>query len=340
MEIMFSIVILTKNSLNVVPDLIDILFSQKFPFTYEIIFMDNNSTDGTVEYLQSLKQKKSEVEVVHVPEGEFSHSGTRMQAVRMARGRSIVFFTDDVVPIGSDFLDRLTEPVREGKSAAAYGVFQIGGEREFDPIDAYLHNDHYKIYRDFSEPLTKYCWSLLLPPARRILSNFDNCASCIDKKVLLEQKLPLIPYGEDMVFAKKLILNGYTVAQVKNAKFYHWHKAKFSYMLKRMCIDQHLSIPEYKLYYISSLRGLVKNIGIRIIHRTFVGLFKVKIPIWKKFYWIAYNGKVLVADFLGKYIGTLDEDKLGGILAPLKRRLYRKKVKIVEEIETKSILRY
>jgi rhamnosyltransferase len=303
MEIMFSIVILTKNSLNVVPDLIDVLFSQDFPYPYEIIFMDNNSTDGTVDYLHSIKQKMGEVQIVHVPEGEFSHSGTRMRAVGMARGKFIVFFTDDVVPIGND-------------------------------------NDHHKKYRDFSGPLTEYCWSLLLPSTRRILSNFDNCASCIEKKVLLEQKLPAIPYGEDMIFAKKLILSGYRVAYVKSAKFYHWHKVKFGYILKRMCIDQHLSIPEFDLYYISSIRGLIKNIVIRVMHRTFVGLFKAKIPFWKRFYWIGYNGKTLVADFLGKYIGTLDGSRLGGIFAPLKRKFYRKKVKIVEEIEARSILRY
>ncbi len=340
MEIMFSIVILTKNSLNVVPDLVDVLLSQEFPFPYEIIFMDNDSTDGTVDYLQGIRKKKSEVQIVHVPEGEFSHSGTRMQAVGMAKGKYIVFFTDDVVPIGSDFLERLTRPVREGKAAAAYGVFQIGGKREYDPIDAYIHNDHYEIYRDFSEPLTEYCWSVLLPPARRILSNFDNCASCVEKKVLLEQKLPPIPYGEDMIFAKNLILNGYRVAHVKDAKFYHWHKVKFSYMLKRMCIDQHLSIPEFDLYYVSSIRGLFKNIVTRIIHRTFVGLFRAKIPFWRRFYWIGYNGKVLVADFLGKYIGTMDESNLGGIFAPLKRKLYAKKINIVKEIKSKSILRY
>ncbi len=340
MGILFSIVILTKNSLSVIPDLMDVLLSQKFPFPFEIIFMDNSSTDGTVEYLQSLKQKKGEIQIVHVPEGEFSHSGTRMKAAGIARGKFVVFFTDDVIPVGHDFLDKLTHPVRERKAAASYGVFQIGGKREFDPIDAYLHNDHYKIYRDFSEHLTEYCWSLLLPQTRRILSNFDNCASCIDKNVLLEQKLPPIPYGEDMIFAKKLILNGYRVAHAKNAKFYHWHKTKFSYMMKRMCIDQHLSIPEFGLFYIFGLKGLVKNIVIRIIHRTWVGLFKVKIPVWKRFYWIGYNGKVLVADFLGKYIGTLDKNKLGGVFGPLKRRLYRKKVEFIEEIEAKSILRY
>ena len=325
MEIMFSVVILTKNSKNVVDGLVNALRSQKFQFPYEIIFMDNNSTDGTVEYIQSLKETMRDVRVIHVPENEFSHSGTRMH---------------DVLPIGSNLLADLTQHVKEGKAAASYGVFQIGGKKEYDPIDAFLHNHSYKKYRDISEPISDYCWNILPPSIRRILSNFDNCASCIDREVLLELNFPDIPYGEDMIFAKKLILNNHRVVLTKNAKFYHWHKVKFGYILKRMCIDQYLSIEEFNLYYLSSLRSLIKNIGIRVIHRTFVGLFKVKIPIFKKFYWIGYNWKVVTADFLGKYIGTLDESKRKGLLAPLKKRLIKKKKSIIDEIRAKSLLRY
>lgn len=340
MEVMFSVVILTKNSMTVIKDLIDVLLSQDFSFPYEIIFMDNNSKDGTVDYLKNLQKKKKEIRIIHVPENEFSHSGTRMKAARQAKGKYVVFFTDDIIPIGPKFLDNLTKPVRENKAAASYGVFQIGGKRLHDPIDAYLHNRHYKKYGDISEPLSNYCWNLISPMQRRMLSNFDNCASCINREVLLKLEFPPIPYGEDMVFAKRLILNNYSVAQVKNAQFYHWHKVKFSYMLKRMCIDQHLSIKEFDLYYVWSLRTCLKSILLRVIHRAFVGLGKVKIPVREKFYWIGYNAKVLTADFFGKYIGTLDENNIKGLTAPLKRRLVKKKMEILNEIYKKSILRY
>jgi rhamnosyltransferase len=339
---MFSIIILTKNSLNVVNNLIEALFSQDFSFDYEIIFMDNNSKDGTIEYLETLKktEKSHSIKIFHVPENEFSHSRTRMEGVKKAKGKFIVFFTDDVVPIGKDFLENLTKPVREGKVAASYGVYQIGGNRIYDPIDAYLHNNWYLDYDDISEPISLYCWEKFSPQMRRKLCNFDNCASCINKEVLLKVKLPDVPYGEDMTFAKRLILNNHRVALVKNAKFYHWHKVKFGYILKRMCIDQHLSIEEFELYYVSRLLGVIKNIFIRVLHRTFIGLFKVKIPLWKKFYWIFYNSKVLTADFIGKYIGTLDKNKIGGILSPFKRKLFKIKENILNEIYKKSLLRY
>jgi|Deesub1362B_J571_1020462.scaffolds.fasta_scaffold00387_5 rhamnosyltransferase len=339
---MFSIVILTKNSLNVVNNLIETILSQNFQYNYEIIFMDNNSTDGTLEYLENIKKraKNFEVKIIHVPENEFSHSTTRMKAAQLAKGKFIIFFTDDVIPIGKDFLENLTRPVREGKAAASYGVFQIGGNKLYDPIDAYLHNKWYLDYDDVSEPISLYCWSKLSPQTRRKLSNFDNCASCIDREILLKIKLPGVPYGEDMTFAKRLILNNYRVALVKNAKFYHWHKVKFGYILKRMCIDQDLSIREFDLYYVSRLLGVFKNIIIRILHRTYIGLFKIKAPIFKKIYWIFYNAKILTADFVGKYIGTLNEDRARGLFYPLKRRLLKLKYDILNEINQKSLLRY
>ncbi len=339
---MFSIVILTKNSLKIVNNLVEVLLSQNFQYNCELIFMDNNSTDGTLEYLQSIKKnaKKFNVEIVHVPENEFSHSGTRMKAAHLAKGKYVIFFTDDVIPIGTDFLENLTRPVRKGLAAASYGVYQIGGNKPYDPIDAYLHNSWYLSYDDFSEPISSYCWKKLSPQMRRKLSNFDNCASCIDKDVLLKLKLPNVPYGEDMAFAKRLILNNYRVALVKNAKFHHWHKVKFGYMLKRMCIDQYLSIKEFELYYVSGLLSFFKNIVIRILHRTFIGCFKLKMPLWKKIYWICYNIKILIADFSGKYIGTLGEKKARKLFSPFEKKLLKVKKNILNEIDKKSLLRY
>ena len=106
MNIDFSIVITTKNSIGVIERLVDILMDQEFNFSFEMIFMDNNSSDGTQEFLKKVSFKNKRI--IHVPEGEFSHSGTRMKATELARGEYVVFFTDDIVPIGRNFLSHLT----------------------------------------------------------------------------------------------------------------------------------------------------------------------------------------------------------------------------------------
>jgi len=331
----FSIIILTKNSIGIVNRLVDVLLKQDFNHSFELIFMDNSSTDDTVKYLDGIPFKDKRI--FNVPEGEFSHSGTRMKAAELAMGKYVIFFTDDIIPIDNSFLKNLTEPVIKNNIPATYGVFQIN-EKMHDPIDAYLHNEWYKNFEDSIGPMPESCWKLFPPEQHRKFCNFDNCSSCIERNLLLELKFPTVPYGEDMLFAKRLIKKGYGIALSKKAKFYHWHKVSFKYMLKRMCIDQHLSIPEFNIYYIRRKLGVIKAILIRSLHRAYIAFFKLKLPFKDKFYWTFYNIKTLSADFIGKYIGVLDESSIKGF-SPINRRLLKYQNNIVEEIYNKSIIR-
>lgn len=335
-DIKFSLVILSKNSVGVIENLVNALLEQDFEHTYEVIFMDNASTDNTVEYLNGTPFEHKQV--LHVPEGEFSHSGTRMRGAEAAVGKYVVFFTDDIIPIGKNFLADLTRPLLEGTAPATYGVCQVNPETH-DPIDAFIHNNWWEGIYDVVEPISQFCWDHFTPELRRRLCNFDNCSSAMDRDVLLELKFPAVPYGEDMMFAKQLILNGRRIAISKQAKFFHWHKVSFTYLMKRMCIDQHLSIPEFGIYYIRRKLGVIKAILKRVLHRTFVAFFKLRIPIHKKFYWSFYNTKTLTADFIGKYMGVLDENSIKGF-SPLNKRLLKKKNHYVDQIYKKSIKRY
>ena len=103
-----SIVILTRNSLGVVERLIEAIRAQEFNLPFELLFMENNSSDGTLEYLNAIRDMP--VRIIPVGEGKFSHSGTRMEAARLAAGRAVVFFTDDVVPIGQRFSAKADRP--------------------------------------------------------------------------------------------------------------------------------------------------------------------------------------------------------------------------------------
>jgi rhamnosyltransferase len=337
MQPLLSIIILTRNSLDVIKSLLAAIQDQDFQHPYELIFMENNSSDGTLEYLQGFPCLHKRI--IPVAEGQFSHSGTRMQAAREAQGKAVVFFTDDIVPIGRDFLAKLTAPVLEGRATAAYGVWQINPEWH-DPVDAYMHNGWFRDYDDIVEPISAYCWEKFPAALRRRLCNFDNCSSCIDRETLLRLGFSPVPYGEDMLFARKLILNGFRVAQVKEARFYHWHKVKPSYMFRRMCYDSHLSVQEFGIFYVSRLRGVIKAIITRVLYRVYIAFFKVRMPLAKKFYWSWYNARTLTADFFGKFAGTLTAESAAKGFSPLKKRLFRLKTQIIDEINQKSILRY
>lgn len=337
MKIIFSIVIPTINSMGHIERLVDSILNQEFKYEYELIIMDSSSTDGTVDFLK--KKEFKNIKIINVPTGEFNHSATRMKATKIAEGDYMIFFTHDIIPIGNQFLKNLVRPVLNGKAVASYGVFQID-KKTCDPIDAYLHNKWYKGFDDITGPISKYCWEKFSPELRRKLSNFDDCSSCIKRDILLELRFPSVPYGEDMLFAKKLLLNGYKIALSKSAKFYHWHRVSFSYLMKRMCIDQHLSIIEYNIYYVNRKIGVIKAILIRVLHRSCIALFKLNIPLKKKIYWSFYNIKTLSADFIGKYIGTLNENLVKNSFSPLNKRLLKLKNKIIDDIYRNSLGRF
>jgi rhamnosyltransferase len=336
MSFELSIVILTCDSVGIVERLVDALLAQQDAPRYEVLFMDNASVDGTVEYLESVPI--ADKRIVNVPKGEFSHSGTRMRATEMARGRVMVFFVDDIVPIGPRFLHDLTQPVLSGGVPAAYGVFQIHPQ-EHDPIDAHLHNLWFENLETPVGPVSEFAWRWLPGAARRQICNFDNCSSAIERQLLLEVRFPEVNYGEDMTLAKRLLWRGERILMVKTARFYHWHRSSFSYVLERMCIDADLTRREFGHVVVKRKLGVVRAIAIRVIHRAWVGLAKLRLPLRKRLYWIGYNAKVLTADFCGKYIGNLRQEEIGRF-SLIDRRLLRVKQRILGEVEAKSVKRY
>jgi hypothetical protein len=65
-----------------------------------------------------------------------------------------------------------------------------------------------------------------------------------------------------------------------------------------MCIDQHLSIEEFDLYYVRRKIGVIKAICLRVLQRTWIAFLRLRIPLSQKIYWTRYNIKVLTADTL------------------------------------------
>lgn len=333
----FSIIIPTRNSMGVIDRLIKSLEIQNFTHTFEVIFLVTQSSDGTEGFLKNCSLRNKRIVSIH-PE-EFSHGKTRMQGVEIARGDRVIFFTEDIIPIGENFLTELTSPVISGTAAASYGVYQTD-PKNADPVQAYLNNNWYESFPDLVLPISPQKWESMSGIDRRLACNFDNCASCIDRKFLLKLRLPDVPYGEDMFFAKRILLNNQRIALAKNAKFYHWHDMSFGYFLKRMCLDQHLSLSEFDVLYVRNKLHMIWSIKIRILHRLFVTLFLISLPINKKIYWIRYHAKILTADFLGKYIGGLTDAEKSKRFNFINRRLFRLKQHILQEISRQSIPRY
>ncbi len=98
----FSIVIPTKNRIFVILSTIKRLTKMKYsPLDYEIIIVDNNSTDGSYEKLHYLKKTISNLSILR--EFKQGASFARNTGIRYAQHKHIICIDDDIM-VPPDFL--------------------------------------------------------------------------------------------------------------------------------------------------------------------------------------------------------------------------------------------
>ena len=86
------------------------------PLRPRVLVVNSSSQDGTVETAAELG-----AETLVVPRRSFNHGLTRELARRRLGTPVVVMLTPDAHACADDFLERLTEPVRSGEAAVAYG---------------------------------------------------------------------------------------------------------------------------------------------------------------------------------------------------------------------------
>jgi glycosyltransferase involved in cell wall biosynthesis len=307
LNINISIIILTQNSISVIGRLIDSLLPQLSPTNHELVFIDSNSTDGTIEYIHKIPF--SNKKILSVESGSFSHSRTRMWGADNCHGDIVVFFTDDIVPCSDNFLEELVSPVIKGIASASYGVSLINSETG-DPLRAHRYNDWYLRQPALVRPLTDADWNALAPAERRKYSNFDDCASCFERHVLQKVRFPDLPYGEDIGVAKRLITGNHAIALSTGAKFYHWHNISYSYFVRRMCVDQIVIKELFGLLYIRNIASLALIVVLQTYLYFFLAFTLPEIRFRMRVHWLLYSIKYILADNIGKYIGGLYNAKV------------------------------
>jgi len=147
-----SIIIPTYNNLALTRDCLEALQQHTAADAYEIIVVDNGSTDGTPEFLHHL-QDLGHVRVI-LNHHNLGFAKACNQGARAARGEFLVFLNNDTV-VTSGWLEELISSARENPRVAAVGAkllypddtvqhagVTISDDRKFFHIYKYFHKDH------------------------------------------------------------------------------------------------------------------------------------------------------------------------------------------------------
>jgi glycosyltransferase involved in cell wall biosynthesis len=114
----FSVVVPTHNRLDVLPEVLRAAEDQEGAPPYELLVVDDGSTDGTAEFL-ARRPWRIAAQVLRQPSR--GPAAARNLGVRAARGRWVAFLGDDTVP-AADWLARHREAHRRRGDAANLAV--------------------------------------------------------------------------------------------------------------------------------------------------------------------------------------------------------------------------
>ena len=231
-----SVVIPTLNAGAGFTMLLESIRSQQFTGGIEIVVIDSGSKDGTLDMA-----READAITLTVSPGGFNHGRARNQAIAKARGEFIILTVQDALPADDFWIDKLLAPLREDSGlAGSYGLQQA-------PLDASLLSrarssvwfkaNHLPLVKSVASDET--FWQL--PPAQRLaLVSFDDVSSCIRRSVWEKYPLPELSYGEDIAWAMRVLLEGYGITYLPDARVWHAHERGAWYELRRSCVDGYM----------------------------------------------------------------------------------------------------
>jgi rhamnosyltransferase len=223
-----SIVVPTCNGAATLPALLDAISRQRVERPYEVVAIDSGSTDGSVELL-----KAAGVRLLAVPPGTFNHGVTRNRGIDASAGDLVVLVVQDAVPASDTWLEALTRPLAQDPCLA--GTFA----RQLPRPDAGSLTRYY-LARWFASSETARTVGVTgseleaLPPLDRLdRCTFDNVCSCIRRSVWRQHPFRETPIGEDVEWARDVLLAGYRIAYVPEAAVVHSHERSAAYEFDR-----------------------------------------------------------------------------------------------------------
>ncbi|MBR5408624.1 glycosyltransferase [Candidatus Saccharibacteria bacterium] len=258
-----SVICPVFNAQNEILDFDRSLKKQKGVRLTDVIYVLTESSDHTEDVM-----KAAGIPYKKIKRYAFSHSLVREKAGMSARGRILVFLTQDVEIRDENFLAKLVAPIVNGEVQAAYAK----QETKYNNIEKYTRAHNY--------PNKSFIVSKADIERRGLKTFFfSDAAGAIDASVFRRLKGydgKELPISEDMYFAYKLIMHGGKIKYVADAVVYHSHDFKLSelydrYKLTGKFMKQNPEIAEHGVNSAgggmakSVLVGAIKDKNLRVL---------------------------------------------------------------------------
>ncbi|MBN1277279.1 MAG: glycosyltransferase family 2 protein [Deltaproteobacteria bacterium] len=228
-----SIIIPAYNGGSIFLDLLEKIKEQDYAGDIQLIVVDSGSVDGTAEFAE-----KAGAIVKRIDKNTFHHARTRNYALHLAKYDKVVFIVQDAVPFSETWLSGLEKSLAATETAAVYTSqiphddASIYARFEVDSINISRGPDPKLCSLDSLEafhkmPYEKACRTIGL----------DNVCAIYRKELLEKTPFPDVEYAEDMAWALKIMLSGYSIFYQPNIKVKHSHNRPPEYGFQRQVVN-------------------------------------------------------------------------------------------------------
>ena len=243
MELPFaSVLIPTHNPGPNLCQVLDAVFAQQVGFPFEVIIVDSASRPEDVRLMRGYPVQLHQIAAV-----EFGHGRTRNHLATLARGRVLLYLSQDAEPADAHWMQTLVEPLQDSAVAGSYAR-QIP-RANADPLIRFFLASTYG-----SQPARRRVYQGQAVRIDEIF--FSNVSSAIRRDVW--ERFPFrddVIMSEDQYWAYDVLTAGYDVVYHPAASVYHSH----NYSLRSLFLRNWNSG--------ASLRGLIAESPAAIAER-------------------------------------------------------------------------
>ena len=271
-----SIITLTYNHLNYTKLFIESLY--KYTKDFELIIVDNSSTDGTVEYLKTLENVR-----LILNNENLGFSKGNNQGIQIAQGEYIAFLNNDILLYPNWFEE--CEKVFEKENAAFVSPRHINPH--YDLTDEKNYIKYFKNKFSYKNDYQK---------------SFDECVfSCVITKRDIISKLGTFDenytraFFEDNDYKYRAIASGYNVFVCNKVCFFHFGSVTSKNLNQQLENNRNIYYKKYPFAEYLSITGEEKysyqrqikqfnKFPLKQIYRLHLLITKVKNRINKEFH--------------------------------------------------------
>ena len=224
-----SIIIPAKNGEKYLKETLTRVLSQEtLGKSIEIIVIDSGSTDQSINIIKSFP----EIKLIQIKAEEFGHGKTRNLGASFSKGKYLVFLNQDAWPSDRFWLINLIRPL-ESNPAIAGAISRHIPRRD---CFLYIEREICESFTDIGQLRTK---SDLLNAMNDVkdfkrkklndATRFSTVSCAIKREIWQEvQFVNDIPVAEDQDWAKRAIMNGYSILYEPSSIVIHSHNSKLA----------------------------------------------------------------------------------------------------------------